>query len=795
MNYCDGPSGSGKTTAIAKRIIELVREKQQNVILVQPSRKLIEQTRKLFGSIRCEVIHGEEAKHTIRKIIDYFQHPYPEPHLLIITWAAFEMLPCIFRPQGWAIILDETPQVHAYECHSLPLNHSLITEHIRTEPRGSVYGRVFVEKDQAEFLRKIVDVGQRDKATKDLVQLCRRLLSPFWESYVEESQYRALLRGETNELRIFQLLKPAILQPFRSVTIAAARFEETLLCKLWSICGIDFRKDDGLCDSLRYKEHEGGKNITICYAMDVLYSKNLRDKDDQRVFDLYKTAAEIELGTRSFLWIANNDIKDITFSETANTTRLPNSPHGLNEFRHIDCFASFSALNLRSEHAEFLKWLGVSEDEIRIATYCHVVYQAALRCSIRDLDNRSQKILVVPDFFVASYLQRLCKGSVLKNLGIDFGSTPLKGSPGRKPEYGSANERKRASYERRKAQLDFELGNLFRSLSGPNEIGSDLKKSYDENPYIVPYKELINMEGFTHTRHLGSIWPHKKSIEPLGCIYGTSIDQLARLFRTLSKRRIGTKEDNMLMSSSFFIPDYGAKEYKGKKNVVSSNGIFLDFDGGNLTPNMLAKIFPRIRLLAFNTWSSTKEIPRWRAYIPTSNVMSATEYEIITRQILNRVREHGYILSKPDLTIRTIKAHGIDLGKLHAASLFYLPCLPANPSGRLFKDFKKDRELLNPLEWLLYAQPVEEKKTEFENHDDEISLELIQPYLNEWASEGTKPGNGDTGIWKLARGLKEKKVGRQQATQILIEAARLAHTPKDRLRQVDNILKNVWRNK
>ena len=54
---------------------------------------------------------------------------------------------------------------------------------------------------------------------------------------------------------------------------------------------------------------------------------------------------------------------------------------------------------------------------------------------------------------------------------------------------------------------------------------------------------------------------------------------------------------------------------------AACRGIWLDNDGGDLTHQEFARLFPRLRMVISNSYSSTAEKPRWRVFIPTTIAM------------------------------------------------------------------------------------------------------------------------------------------------------------------------------
>ena len=112
----------------------------------------------------------------------------------------------------------------------------------------------------------------------------------------------------------------------------------------------------------------------------------------------------------------------------------------------------------------------------------------------------------------------------------------------------------------------------------------------------------------------------------------------------------------------------------------------MDNDGGDLTHEEFARLFPRLRMVIFNSYSSTPEKPRWRVFIPTTVAMPIAAHKAIGEQIMRTLNRAGY-WSKKQLEanerIKSRKHHGFDMGKLTPSSLFYLPCQAAEPGEQL----------------------------------------------------------------------------------------------------------------
>ena len=796
--YCDAPSGAGKTYSIQKIAMKKVR-KGQNVIIVQPTTDLIKQTAStLFeNGLHCRVIHSENSNgKVISEITKYLKEPYPEAHIVLITWSAFHQLPYFHRPDNWHIFVDEVPQVHVHESFNASLSHCLFTDHVLTETRGPVYSLLQVSDKSA--IRKLSEEGARDEAAKAYSPIARRLLSNQWELYVNEQNYDCLLDGTKKELSVFSVMKHTVFANFASVTISGARMMETPLYKIWSDKGIQFTPHKELTSNLRYHSHSGGEKVHIYYAYENEWSKTLRDKRDKKILNLYIGAVMKEVGNEKFLWMANSDIKKSPFPENANGLQLPNVPHGLNEYQYeYDAFVSLSALNPTPEHFKFLEWYGVDAEGVRTATYRHSVYQAAFRCSIRNPENDRPIKLFVPDKSTAIWLQSIIHGSEVVSLEIDTGNLELKTRRGRKKIHGSDNERKEASRKRQSLRMQFIVDQLYNgsgtvTTNGGEPINSSIK-SCDENTFTKDQQDnYLDASEKERMRFHGSIWDHDEARKPSSLKSDITHENFIKQLRLMSKTKFEDKTKNKLISPSCFIKRVGINTYRGLDNILFSNGVWLDFDKGNLTPKVFSSFFPKLRIIAFSTWSSTKEQPRWRAYIPTDCVMSIDEYQAITKEFLRKMIDSGYRHKKVDPSQPLRKAHGLDLGKMGPSCLFYLPCLSQVHEASFFLDFKKDRKTLCVQEWIAFGSIVNETEAVDDPDLQEAKANIdISPHIERWREQGTLQGCGDSEMYVLANDLHRIGIRGTRLESILVCEAALAHSPKDRLRQVKRIMKSL----
>jgi len=108
------------------------------------------------------------------------------------------------------------------------------------------------------------------------------------------------------------------------------------------------------------------------------------------------------------------------------------------------------------------------------------------------------------------------------------------------------------------------------------------------------------------TEFRGSLFANKFSKRGFETYSTQSIGEFEEDLERLSGRKIDKKEDNVLICPSLFNRDKASDTDRGLDNVVFVNGVWLDFDGGDLKPPLLSKLFPNLRMTIYSSFSSSK---------------------------------------------------------------------------------------------------------------------------------------------------------------------------------------------
>ncbi|MGE7156213.1 hypothetical protein ACQKJ1_21065 [Methylorubrum rhodesianum] len=138
----------------------------------------------------------------------------------------------------------------------------------------------------------------------------------------------------------------------------------------------------------------------------------------------------------------------------------------------------------------------------------------------------------------------------------------------------------------------------------------------------------------------GSIIAHKRDSDSmmLACNKNTFVSTM----KEFSKSRFESKEENKLISPALFIDKSDVVSRRGKPNAFGGSNVYLDIENGTLTHRQLSKLFPNVEMIAYSSYSHTKEMPRYRVVFLTDTIMSPEMYTAIYNMICERIELAGY---------------------------------------------------------------------------------------------------------------------------------------------------------
>jgi hypothetical protein len=515
--------------------------------------------------------------------------------------------------------------------------------------------------------------------------------------------------------------------------------------------------------------------------------------------------------------VVNNDIDAGAYFPGAE--RVPAYPHGLNTFQHLNHMALLIAVNPSPAHLACLRrFADLTDDEIKTALPRLTVYQAAMRISLRDPNNRQPKSVFVPDVDTAAWMQTMFPGSRLTSLDVftDASKAALSGRAGRPRIHTSVTDKRRAQYERDKHRENVlaERDLRWKLASGWTLNNNEARRAVDLLEQMTEIKNIVvsPLEDSAHFH--GTIFEADLMAKEGEPFVDPSFDELAALMRDMSRDTHSTKKDCWLWSPSHFIPrtpnENPEKTRRGYINIAYCRHIILDNDGGDLTPEKFVAIFPGLRMIIYSTWTSTASCPRWRALIETDSVVDIEGYKIIVQRLMRIVKQYGYhaeseIKARPELS--TGKGfngtHGFDMGKLHPACFVFMPSLGASPSAAFFNDYAgAQRQALPVRDWLKdapipplkpvsvpspssspiltapnpNASPNMQKLQQaiLERRSNSISMrkdEKVREALNWWAYDGDQAGKRDANFMILSGRLKRAGCDEAEFKDLLRQAA------------------------
>jgi len=756
---------------------------------------------------RHHVFHGDNVEGAVASAITrHFNDADAEGQIVFATHAVLSYVPYWANKRDWHVLVDEDLQVLRHKCHQLPQTHSIITDHIALEPHNSIYGRVVVR--DMEELRTKGRNRDEDELIGQVAEAIRTLTNPYWDSFVNIEQFEKLRKGASKHLSIHSVLKPAVLEGFGSVFIAAADFQNTLQYRLWADKGVRFKEDREFASGLKFQSHPNGDLIDIYYVMESPWSKKTRDKvadgaeeNDTNLHRIARATAGL-FGTERVVWQANKAVPETLFGP--NSVRLPNKPHGLNSYADIHNIAFVSALNPTPDHCRFLESLGLVSEEVRTAIYHAAVYQSVLRTSIRDTTNSQVKKVLVVDRGAAEHLHHRFPCSRIHKIqaGVVDDARPRKaGRPRKHPSNKDrlAEQRRKAKAEQLKIlsdvlSLGFRQGVSTRDCCGEN--------GGQEGPDLRAEKGIKPITNFGSQVCSATLYPAKNSSFLTGYLEDhDDIEFYVGALKAFHRRQLASKEHNYLISPAVFDPNRATDTMRGLENIVYVRHLWLDFEDGDLLPEELAALFPNVRLVVMNSYHHRSDKPRFRAFIPVDRPLTPTAYELLFDNIARKIEDAGYRINrrkkKSNSTSPPGKLRaGLDWSKRTPASLFYLPCQAADPSQSFFLDFNEPgREVLDPLPWIknsvVSIVPDIEAPSWPKNDGRKINKSLVQQATDIWRQSYLFPGEGNDRFFEFARVLRRARLSPHEIESTLQSEAMSGRSPKKRTAQVKSIMNSL----
>lgn len=471
IHYVDALAGSGKTyQAIRWALTEAITNHRKTVIVFK-STQLIQQAlsdtkaviRNKPFDVKITALHSDidgysQHEHSVSGLIlDHLKRADKSAgEVLMITEAAFLNMQHWPNRYAWTCICDEIFSIAPTTKINLPDTHALLTAHFKLDAETTPYGAVELDASGKAALTKIAENTNRDDVYRLLSPLAKHLLNPSYQTYMGRSQYEAVVNNsgmaDRRQIEIFSLLQPTIFGSgetrvmntagahsetvtdyFADIIVMGANFKDSLMALLWPAMGVEIVAHEAISKGLRYRTHNCGKRLQIEYLFEANWSKSFAGKTSRyngselANLDILLDVVGGAFDGDAFAYLCNKSTNHEALKSNGGH-HLPNSPWGHNIYQHMHNVAIFSAINPTPAHLAFLKHIGIEGDAVRKALYHDLVYQAVMRCSLRDLKADAPVHVIVPDRKTAAALSQLFPACSTAQMAVDLKETARKES-------------------------------------------------------------------------------------------------------------------------------------------------------------------------------------------------------------------------------------------------------------------------------------------------------------------------------------------------------------------------------
>ena len=664
INFVSGPCGSGKTHSLSKYIKQNLFRDSKYIITV-PSKLLADQ---IYAQLKEDhkdlyLIHSDTSEKVTSAILKTIKEiNFNESGILIITQQAFQRIPFFQNKDTWVLISDEIPQIDSFYNLTLPYNFLLLTNYITTEEAESkAFYKINLVSD--EILKK-----ESDDVYKLFKPLIKKLSDGHdvytdktnWDKIVndnvitKDSQEDSRYGNSSNMLFFLTIQTPTLYSGFKKTIMMGANFEHSMLYKLWSEqYNINFNPFKPILDNLRYTTHTNGNRLHIKYTQEEKASKYSSKK---MIGDLSREQKRTEIVNelfkdKPFIFMSNNDSKE---DDNLAGIRIPVISHGLNKFDTFHNIYFSPALNRMPKHSKMLEELGVDSVYLARASSHEIAYQGILRTSMRNPEATEEVTVVVVDKATAESLARLFPECTIGAVdGVARKTTS---------NFSQSNCDKTNKLKKLQSLL---------ALNSPSRYDIE---SLNYNCNSIKTKGITIQNETIQASFIKTI----KDTE-LRSFSGSKLEFVSYLSKTFTSNLIKEKDETYL----FNLSSYNSANDRHLENVHHSDGVIVDIDNGDLSPEEFKQIFTEkgYSFCMMNSFSRSVEKPNnYRVIFFVKGIINDDVYRDIQIHIQNTVKEFDYISCSNKEKERlqaidpSLKFSGIDLSKCHSTSFFYVPC-------------------------------------------------------------------------------------------------------------------------
>lgn len=701
-NYISADPGAGKTEWAIKKSQRFLMA-QHNVMMVVPTIRLCDEieSRSQGQILAVHSKNGCENDGDTQSRIQEVMREAAKTHVpmaIVITDSSFMNMKYRLAAESWVVIKDEPKEPLVITELEVPDSVSFILDEL-------VELRDLTESELLNTVGLQTKINWRFNNVDDAVFGKLAELKHYIEN---PAHFEVLFDTEAIDLgkikySVYQ--HPELFADFGEVYFMGANFEHSFCYHQWALSGVEWsNKTPSTLQKMP------SNRLMIHYFSDK-YSWSARarsstNKNGDTKLDEYLTWVRSELGSRPFVYVANNNYTDEQLNLSG--TRMPAECHGLNSYRdYTDAVLIGSYLSSRSDEPFYHRY-GSSTTDVRGMRQTQYHVQQLTRTNIRVYSGTDVVHVYVPTLNEALSLMTYFTSATIIPPELDrIGRLkkdwmPNHTEPQQVPDqqlaiYG-ANVRQRVPDN---IDLDTILGlptkpktpaermALSRSRKKAKEMLRSSAENAGDNIYYTQQKEhsivtscaeiLSRYDLNTGNKHLA-----------FALLKGSAFS--CPDIETKTKEEIKALKDEHLawFTCGIFAP--GA--HLLKENCLGAKMIGFDLDGTSITDAQIAKIMQNSEYLQYTTVSNKPGTPhrRLRILVPYDRLVTVEQHD--------RIKEHFFKKFTETLPESELN---LDRDKSKAWAKLFAPHAEAEVIWKKAKNNRKTK-LLN-VERILARQP------------------------------------------------------------------------------------------
>lgn len=400
ITYIDGNTGSGKTA----HIINEISKSTENFLIVAPTRELCNEIADRFTdrSIDALVVHQLVTSTPQQKLYNALDNM--KNRVVITTQASFYMIFTSGIPNKgtWNIVFDE--DFNIIKDHSVSYSQHtrrLIKAFFRfsKDRKRNLYS--VTEKNEQLF-----EIHQSEETFLDSRQfkdLATHIVSPNYDTYMLPSHYDKLNKklasnSATRRANMFSVMNIKSLGMFKSITVVAACFEETVTYKLLKELGANLTKKTITSGNSKPKY-----KVNVYHYVNKNWSSTLRKKQVGRTTVEEKVYAKVKdhIAGKKFIFNTN-----VSFRDKVTDGVLVTAMFGVNSYMDFSTMVYLPSLNATVEQVNVLGHFGISRKDVDESRNMITAYQFVSRGAVRDMNFEGEINIHVPDKRTADFLKK-----------------------------------------------------------------------------------------------------------------------------------------------------------------------------------------------------------------------------------------------------------------------------------------------------------------------------------------------------------------------------------------------------